>query len=246
MKRIDRYFGHKLWLTPIMSWIGYFALIFVFYKTIKLEANINYFVIFVFMTASLLFGITVGMHRLFCHQSFKTNQFWEFVLAFFATLGCYASTVQWCAMHITHHKYSDTDRDPHYTGLRYLFWKSNNTTEFHKKTLSRLYRIRLHRFFHNFYLLIILFTVISLYIIDPILLIFAYLAPLGWLHLVGSLHQVFAHRNNRAHDRPMFEYIFFTGGEWCHGHHHKKPMDIKFGSTDLGYYIIKLIKNDRI
>lgn len=243
--RIDKIFGHRLILTPIASYLGFASMILGVYMLVSGSASILWFIPMAFFTFMILMGVTVGMHRLFCHRSFKVNAFWNIILAYLGTLAIYGSTVQWTSMHMSHHKFSDTDKDPHYTGWKYLFWKKNKPTEFHKKTLVRMYRDPVHRFMHKYYLFVIGITILFLYALSPLALLFCYLIPLGWLHFVGSTHQVYAHGKQGPLNLNWLEFVMFTGGEWGHKHHHDYPKDIHFGKWDLGYYFIKLIaRND--
>lgn len=241
MKR-NELFGHRLILTPIASYIGLTGMIYGAYALLA-GASVLWLLPMLLCTFWILMGITVGYHRLFTHRSFETSTFWKTVLLYFGTLGIYGSSVQWCAMHASHHQYSDTPKDPHYTGWRYLFWKKNNPTIFHGKTLLRLYRDPIHRFFHTYYSLIVLGTVVALGAISLNALVFCYLIPLGWLHFVGSAHQVFAHDRNGPKDQGFLEGLLFTGGEWCHGHHHRNQRDVRFGTLDAGYHVIRMIKS---
>lgn len=244
MKRIDQIFGHRLLMTPISSYIGFIGLLCGTYSLATGAASGLWILPMLFCTFCILIGITVGFHRLFTHQSFETSRFWEFVLLYFGTLGVYGSSVQWPAMHASHHIHSDTPEDPHYSGWRYLFWKKNNRTTFHRKTLVRLYRDPMHRFFHKYYSLIVLGTAIGLASISLNALIFCYLIPLGWLHFVGSAHQVFAHGEDGPKDQSILELVLFTGGEWSHKHHHDQQNDVRFGSLDAGFKVIQLIRKD--
>lgn len=240
--RLDRLFTHRLIMTPIASYVGFAAMISAVWALVTGTVSLWYLLPLAIGTFFVLMGVTVGLHRLFCHSSFKTSGFWHVVLAYLATLGVYGSTVQWCAMHATHHRYTDTPKDPHYTGWRYLFWKKNNYTEFNRRLLIRLYRQPLHRFFFKWYALVVGATIAALAIIDPWLLVFLYLAPLGWLHFVGSAHQVFAHDKTGPLDQKWKELWLFTGGEWLHKHHHQFARDPRFGPLDAGYRFIQLIR----
>ena len=242
MRRKDKIFGHRLWMTPIASYVGLFSMSYGVWQLATGTASLLWIIPMLLMTFLLLMGVTVGLHRLFCHNAFKTSNFWHIVLAYLGNIGLYGSSVQWTAMHVTHHKFSDTDKDPHYTGLRYLFWKMNNPTHFHKRTLMRLYRNPLHRFFHNYYSLVILSTACLLALFGLNALLYFYLIPLGWLHLVGSIHQVFAHDSSGPLDQPLKEIMLFTGGEWLHKHHHDHPRDPRFGTLDAGWYFIRTIQ----
>jgi len=229
-------------LTPLASYVGLVAMLAVAWDILNGTSNVSLVALLVTNTFLILMGITVGAHRLFCHRSFKTSALWHGLLGYLATVACYGSTVQWAGMHMSHHIHSDTARDPHYTGWRYLFWKKNKPTEFHKKTIIHLYRNPLHRFLHNYYLVIVFGTALVLYLINPWVLVYGYLAPLGWLHFVGSAHQVFAHNTQGPQDQPLMELVLFTGGEWLHGHHHRRARDPRFGKWDLGYQFIRVIR----
>jgi stearoyl-CoA desaturase (delta-9 desaturase) len=58
-------------------------------------------------------GITLGFHRLISHRSFETPKWVEYFLIFCGTLACQGGPLYWIGGHRIHHKYSDTDRDPH-------------------------------------------------------------------------------------------------------------------------------------
>jgi stearoyl-CoA desaturase (delta-9 desaturase) len=242
MKRADQIFGHRLIMTPIASYVGLAGMAYGTYALITGAASLLWILPMLFFTFWVLMSVTVGYHRLFAHRAFKTNTFWKFVLLYLGTLGIYGSSVQWSAMHASHHIYSDTPKDPHYSGWRYLFWKKNNPTIFHKKTLIRLYKDPLHRFFHTYYALIVFGTAAALAAISLNALVFVYLIPMGWLHFVGSVHQVFAHDEVGPKNQPLLEIPLFTGGEWSHKYHHEEQNDICFGSLDAGYHVIRVIR----
>jgi fatty-acid desaturase len=235
-------FQHRLWMTPVASYVGLLAMLVAGWALVTGAASPLWLLTTLVGTAMLLASVTVGMHRLFCHQSFCTTPTWHVLLAVWGTLALYGSTVQWPAMHRSHHRWSDSPRDPHYTGWRYLFWKSNNPTEFDPRTLVRLYRQPLHRNLHKYYVLVIAATVWIFWAVSPWALIFGYLAPLGWLHLVGSLHQVYAHGRRGARDLGWLEFVAWTGGEWHHRPHHRRPRARRFGKYDAGYWLIRCIQ----
>lgn len=168
--RFDRLFNHRLWMTPVASYVGLAAMVYSGWLLCTSQVPWWWFVVQQVGTFFVLMGVTVGMHRLFCHVSFRTSPLWHGVLAWLGTIAIYGSTVQWPAMHASHHKWADTDRDPHYTGWRYIFWKKNRPTTFHRPTLTRLYRNPLHRFMHRYYVLVVAATVLGLWLISPWLL----------------------------------------------------------------------------
>jgi stearoyl-CoA desaturase (delta-9 desaturase) len=58
-------------------------------------------------------GITIGYHRLFTHDAFKTGRTMRAVLALAGSLAVEGRVVDWVADHRKHHQFSDIDGDPH-------------------------------------------------------------------------------------------------------------------------------------
>lgn len=71
-----------------------------------------------------MFFITGGYHRYFSHSTYKTSRFVQFLIAFFAQTSLQKGVLHWAANHRTHHKYSDTPKDPHSKKI-YGFWYSH-------------------------------------------------------------------------------------------------------------------------
>ncbi|MBW3639012.1 MAG: fatty acid desaturase, partial [Actinobacteria bacterium] len=59
------------------------------------------------------FGVTVGFHRLFTHQSFQTNRPLKIALAIAGSLALEGPVIRWVADHRKHHAFSDDEGDPH-------------------------------------------------------------------------------------------------------------------------------------
>jgi stearoyl-CoA desaturase (delta-9 desaturase) len=58
-------------------------------------------------------GITLGYHRYFTHQGFKTYRWFQFVLMVLGSLSLQGVLSEWVNNHRHHHRDSDTDLDPH-------------------------------------------------------------------------------------------------------------------------------------
>lgn len=71
------------------------------------------FWIFVGMTYATSVGITVGYHRLFTHQSFKTKGWIRYTLAALGSMAVQGAVIEWCGAHRMHHQHSDDEDDPH-------------------------------------------------------------------------------------------------------------------------------------
>lgn len=70
-------------------------------------------VAFILYVVTAGIGITLGFHRLVSHRSFETPKWLEYVLVFCGTLACQGGPLDWVGLHRMHHKYSDTELDPH-------------------------------------------------------------------------------------------------------------------------------------
>lgn len=71
-----------------------------------------------------MFFVTAGYHRYFAHRTFKTSRWFQFLLAFFAQTSAQKGVLWWSANHRLHHRYSDTEQDPH-SRKRFGFWFSH-------------------------------------------------------------------------------------------------------------------------
>jgi sn-1 stearoyl-lipid 9-desaturase len=68
-------------------------------------------------------GIAIGYHRLLSHRSFKCPKFVEYFFVGGGYLGFMSSPIWWVASHRAHHRYTDTELDPH--SPRQGFWHSH-------------------------------------------------------------------------------------------------------------------------
>ena len=59
------------------------------------------------------FGVTIGFHRYFTHQSFETNRFLRALLAVAGSMAVQGPVIKWVADHRRHHAFSDRPGDPH-------------------------------------------------------------------------------------------------------------------------------------
>ncbi|KAI5631259.1 fatty acid desaturase domain-containing protein [Phthorimaea operculella] len=66
-------------------------------------------------------GITIGAHRYYTHKSFKAKPFLRATLVLLQTIAGQNSMFTWCRDHRLHHRYSDTDADPHNSKRGFFF-----------------------------------------------------------------------------------------------------------------------------
>jgi len=113
------------------------------------------------------FGILSGSHRLWSHKSYKAKLPLRIILVVLHTAAFQKSIYEWCRDHRIHHKYSETNSDPHNAKRGFFFahmgWllcnKHPEVIEKEKTVdLSDLLADPLVRFQNRFYIpLVILF-----------------------------------------------------------------------------------------
>ena len=69
-------------------------------------------------------GVTIGYHRLLSHRSFKCLKIVEYFWVLGGYLAFEGSPLWWATIHRAHHRYVETDRDPHSPkkGFKYAYW----------------------------------------------------------------------------------------------------------------------------
>ncbi|MBX9686565.1 MAG: fatty acid desaturase [Candidatus Obscuribacterales bacterium] len=58
-------------------------------------------------------GVTVGYHRLLAHRSFRCPKIIEYFFVLGGYLAFESSPIWWATLHRAHHRYTDSEKDPH-------------------------------------------------------------------------------------------------------------------------------------
>lgn len=237
---------HLLKLTPqnqtMAACISYASFVFGLWMVIAGEVSVWWLSATFIVYMAMQLSVTVGCHRLFTHRTFECNKVWHWLFSIFATLSCQASAVSWVHVHYIHHKYSDTDKDPHVTDWSFLFWKRcEPVSGGYLKVVARLVKDPVHKFLHDYAMLFILSVGCLLYAVNPLLLLFGLMMPIGYYFLTCGLHQILSHSNSQPKNLPWME-LAFPMGEWIHADHHVDSSRWDFGAYDIGSYLIRWIK----
>lgn len=67
------------------------------------------------------FGVTGGAHRFWTHRSYKANTLLRTILMLCFTVSGQNSIYEWVRDHRVHHKFSETDADPHNSNRGFFF-----------------------------------------------------------------------------------------------------------------------------
>lgn len=207
------------------------------HTALVLYAMVSYwswwYLLFAYIAAKMFnaIGNEVALHRLWCHKSFTTARWKEFVLHFFATPLLYGSSVTYAGIHRQHHAYSDTPRDPHITRpwWKVFFYVRNKEYEIENRFVSDVVRDPWHRWTHRHY-----FT-LNVALLIAVLVLFGPLYT-GWSlsfivvynFIAAGLVNVFGHRPEYGtrtfdtDDRSSNNFLLqlLTWNEGLHNHHH--------------------------
>ena len=210
------------------------------------------FVITTWLTAC--FGGMIGYHRLLSHRSFSTSVWFERVLATLGALSYQDGPIRWVSIHRMHHKYSDTDRDPHNSErgfwYSYMTWMFNNPlTEVQREYVRDIIKDPYYRWLHRYYGLLQIPLAILLYALGgwsfvlwgiPLRIVYT-------LFIVGILNSITHQYGTRRFDVPGFNHnlvAFLSFGEGYHNNHHEFPKSANLGlqgELDISWYHIVLL-----
>jgi stearoyl-CoA desaturase (Delta-9 desaturase) len=100
-------------ITGLITVVPPLLLVLAAWQTWNRELHWRDIAIFLIMYIPTGLGVTVGLHRLLTHRSFKTSPFLRGVLAVLGTMAVEGPVISWVADHRKHHAYSDRLGDPH-------------------------------------------------------------------------------------------------------------------------------------
>lgn len=202
------------------------------------------FVVFYFLSG---LGITAGYHRYYSHQSYRCHPLVQLFHLIFGTIALQQPVLDWARNHRLHHRYSDTDRDPHdihrgfwWAHMGWVLFESGYEDDF--STVKDLDQDRLVQWQKRYYYLIFLVVAVGL----PLFLGSLYGRPFGaflWaglLRLVLQSHATyainsFAHtfgrrpHSTRTEARDSLLLALVSHGEGYHNFHHRFASDYRNG-----------------
>lgn len=203
------------------------------------------------ITLGMSQGVTMGAHRLWSHRTFKATFIVRLVLIILQTMSGQNCLYVWARDHRLHHKYSDTDADPHnsnrgffFSHIGWLMSKKHPAVIQKGKTIdmSDLEADSLVMFQKKYYNVLYLLFAISIPMAVPILLwnesyinsfcivyMLRYIISLHVTWLVNSAAHMFG---TKPYDQTIIpvqsELVSFLAlGEGWHNFHHAFPWDYR-------------------
>lgn len=200
-------------------------------------------------------GVQTGAHRLWAHRSYEANWPLRLFLSLCHVMALQNDLYEWCRDHRTHHKWSDTDADPHNSSRGFFFahcgWlmvRKHPDVKRMGRTidLSDLERDPIVMFQRRFYIpLVFIFwgfipswipvhfwneTIINSIVACVFL---RYVVSLNFTWLVNSWAHLYGNRPYDRHIGPVEASCRnFLMGEGFHNYHHTFPWD--YSASELG------------
>jgi stearoyl-CoA desaturase (delta-9 desaturase) len=194
-------------------------------------------------------GNNLAMHRYLTHGQFEVSNPVKYMFVWLGTMIGVGSPVSYAATHLVHHKYPDTEHDPHGPGrgLRSVLMCFQKTVDLREsKVFSKrmVTLIKEYAWMDQYYVLWFLANAVILYSIDYKLFLFLWWIPanitawgIGWTVWV----QHWGHKPTNgyfARWTPVFESY--------HANHHIDPQNpntaINPGEVDWTYRLCKLFR----
>uniref|UniRef100_A0AAF5PRU2 Fatty acid desaturase domain-containing protein n=2 Tax=Wuchereria bancrofti TaxID=6293 RepID=A0AAF5PRU2_WUCBA len=209
-------------------------------------------------------GITAGAHRLWSHRSYKARWPARLFLMFCNSMAFQNDVIEWSRDHRCHHKWTDTDADPHNTTRGMFFahmgWLMvRKHPEVKRKgsqlDLSDLFNDPILAFQRRHYLKTVLFawfivpTFVPMYFWGESFMVALYTCTLlrycSTLHgtwLINSLAHKYGFRPYNPNITPVESlWLAVTAmGEGGHNYHHTFPQDYRTSEYVLHFNVTKL------
>ncbi|GFT59100.1 stearoyl-CoA desaturase 5 [Nephila pilipes] len=217
----------------------------------------NLFAVFLYLMSGI--GVTAGAHRLWSHRSYKARLPLRIFLAFIFTVAFENDIFEWARDHRVHHKYSETDADPHNAKRGFFFahigWLlCRKHPEVIKKgkaiDLSDLMADPVVRFHRKYYVPLVVLccfifpTLVPMYLWGETFMnslfvatLFRFCFTLNQTWLVNSAAHMWGNRPYDININPRENHWVALGavGEGFHNYHHTFPYDYATSEYGIKY-----------
>ncbi|XP_052745384.1 acyl-CoA Delta(11) desaturase-like [Bicyclus anynana] len=215
----------------------------------------NTLIFHIMISQLVTLGTTAGRHRLWSHKSYKAKMPLQIILLLLNSMSFQYSVIHWARDHRLHHRYCDTDADPHNASRGFFFshfgWL---IVRRHPEVLRRGKAIDISDVlsnpmlrFENKYAVpigvtftLVLPTLIAMYFFGESLNTAWHINMTRYvcnLHLAFSTNSIVHLWGSRTYDKNLSGaqstfLSIFTWGEAYHNYHHTFPLDYR--TAELG------------
>lgn len=219
----------------------------------------NMFALTIFMYFLIFgFGVSLTFHRSITHRALDLHPFIELIGKFFASVGGTGSPISWVLIHRAHHKYSDTDQDPHSARdvLKYVIGKYPTVSA---RGMRKLAESKFNKVMHRHYYLIILAYGAVWGVMGLDYFCYGFVYPMVLNMIAGHLVNWYTHSNyilnyrlHETKDTSQNNVVIgmLTWGEGFHNTHHRYPgranFSIRLWEIDITFAFAKLLEKLRL
>lgn len=187
---------------------------------------------------------TVFFHRITAHKN-KINPIVEKILIILSWIGASGSALGWAGTHRMHHRFSDTEKDPHspkHVGKLKAYWFSSGDSSV-IRYVPDLLRNPWYMFQHKHYFkVLIALHILGLMFLPLVVYWIILVVPAFLMWFAGSSINVFCHDDVGPRNISLLGLLH--AGEGWHKNHHDNPQSPKFNQKwDWGSWIYGVIKN---
>lgn len=224
-----------------------------------LQFSWSMFALTVFMYFLIFgFGVSMTFHRSITHKALAMHPVLEMIGKFFASIGGTGSPISWVLIHKAHHKYSDTDKDPHSARdvLKYVIGKYPPVSA---RGMRKLAQSSFNKFMHRHYYLIILTYGAVWATLGVEYFCYGFVYPMVLNMIAGHLVNWYTHSNyvlnyrlHETKDTSQNNAIIgaLTWGEGFHNTHHRYPGQANFSmrwwELDVTFLFAQLLKKIKL
>lgn len=196
---------------------------------------------FFYIVVYSLIGNNIALHRYFTHGHFEVSKPVEYFFLWCGSMSGLGNPISYAMTHLVHHKYPDTDKDPHgpVRGLKSIFpiWHGGiNIKETPINARGIVALSRKYGWLHKYYIPFVAVNAYIMYLISPTLFLFAWWIPasiscIGVAGAVITQHWSFKPNNGCKYNKYLLWY------EAHHKNHHDFPSapDTSLDSEERDY-----------
>jgi len=201
------------------------------------------------------FGVSATLHRTVTHRAITFHPWVEIFGKFIAMMGGTGSVISWVMTHRAHHKYSDTDKDPHPP------WKISKTLmgqypKVETRGLRKYAGSAFNRFTHRYYFLILVIYALAWSLLGVEFFFYGFLYPALLTIIASNVVNKFAHSDSMIFNYRRYNtkdtsqnspiVALLTWGEGWHNTHHRYPGRARFAMSpweiDPSFYLVLLLE----
>jgi fatty-acid desaturase len=186
--------------------------------------------------------VNIGLHRYISHASFKTGARRSKFLIYLTVIAAFGSPLSWTAMHRYHHAKSGSALDnqsPKNIGYVRAWLTLYDSITVPPAMVKDIIRNHDCMFVHRHYFTLLTAYVLILFVINPLLPVFAFCIPAAMCYQAAGSFAVIPHNSrfgykvlpSREHDDSVNSPLasLLSLGEGWHNYHHTRPGDYRHG-----------------